>query len=331
MLKIYLNFFLLTMLTTATMAQKKADKFLSEVFAIESFKINSSLQDVQRDKQIAENLSLFIRIDNTVDFNLTGQQINLPGLKPLDRFAFDTIELKFENDKLHDINLYLPKSFKDVVLAKSLAQFNAEYGEAAVVEMKNNKYKKFVWNLGTNELVLTPFRDGLEVHYGSKIPAKKTGWIYRDRKGKGNGTIQFNLPYFEKLIGAKLTIASFEKILPEWQTTGTLNHLSYDLNFSDLSPSRPVFYISYFLNGYNLAIKTIDTTTMVINEITLNKIKDPNIFLQFEKELDSLDYVKEPKIKYINHVDYTNRKFSVILDKGNSEISIMNEFKIKLP
>jgi len=326
MLNKALRVFLLVLLTTGAMAQQQSDRFLTEVFAIDNFKINSTLQDFQNDKKIAENLTFFNKIDNRVVYFLINQKINLPGLKALDRLEFDTLELTFENNKLHDVMLNVPVHFKDLIFTKTCDQFNAKYGQSIVVDQKKGNYKKHVWNLGTNELTLNPYAEGLIIHYASKISNKKIGWIYADRKGKGDGKIQLNLAYFEKLLTDKLTIRSFEKFLPQWETTGALNHVYYLFNFKTMVDNDPSFSITYSLNSYDINIQT-DTTSKIISEFALEKIKDSNFWAQLEKDLDNLHYVKRPKIKYSPHIVYSNHKFLVFLDKEYSRLSIMNDFK----
>lgn len=312
------------------MAQKQSDHFLADVFAVR-FKINTPLKDIQNNKEFAENLSFRYKMDNSATYRLVGQQINLPGLHSLDRFAFDTLELIFENNKLHDVWLDIPREFKDRMFTKTCGQFNAKYGRAEIVNQKMSNYKKYVWNLGTNKIELAPIVDGLVIHYGSKLSDKKIGWIYSDRKGEGNGTIQLNLHYFEKLLGEKLTVSSFEKVLPHWETSGVLNHVAYDLNFRTLNADRATFSVTYSLSNYNLEVRTVDTTSKVINEFTLDKIKDANVWSQFEKDLVNSHYVMGPKIKYLRNITYGNHKFMVFLDKEDSRISIENDFKNKLP
>lgn len=313
------------------MAQQKPDHFLADVFAFNSFKINSTLQEVQNDKHVAENLSFRFKFDNKASYYVIGQPINLPGLKSLDRLAFDTLELTFENNKLHDILLFVPNPFKDNIFKKTCDQFNSKYGQAVIVDQKKNKSKKYVWDLGTNKLTLSSYPDMLAIHYASKISNKEIGWVYNDRKGKGNGTLQLNLACLEKLLGQKLTTSSFEKILPQWETTGMFNHVDYDLNFRTLNHDRLIFSITYSLNDYDLAIRTVDTTSKVINEFKLDKIKDTNVWSQFEKDLVNLNYIMGPKLKYSTIVTYSNHKYFVFLNKEESSISIKNEFKLKLP
>jgi len=327
MLNWALGIFLLVVITTGANAQQRSDSFLADVFAINSFKMNSTLQDIQNDKQVAENLSFYDKEDNRSSYRLTGQQINLPGLKPLDHLGFDTLELTFENNKLHDVALYMPASIKDVIFAKTCDQFNGKYGRAVIIDQKKNNSKKYVWNLGTNELSLNSYPEGLVVHYGSKILNKKTGWIYSDRKGKGSGTIQLNLPYFEKLLSQKLTIESFEKCLPLWETTGLQNHVFYRYNFNTRVDNSPFFSLTYSLNNYGISVTAEDTTSKIITEFELKKIKDNNFWTQFEKDLDNSHYIKRPKIKYSSNIIYSNHKFLVFLDKEDSRISIMNDFK----
>ena len=331
MIKIFLNAILLMLFTASAMAQQQSDHFLAEVFGINNFKINSTLQDVQKDRQVAENLSFFRKIDNMAVYDLKVQQINLPGLHQLDRLAFDTLELTFENNKLHGADLYMPAPFRDEVFKKAWDQFNSKYGQALIVDQKKSKYKKYVWNLGSNELTLRPDAEGLLIHYASKISDKKTGWIYSDRKGKGDGKIQFNLPYFQKLLQEKLTISSFEKNLPDWETKGVSNHVFYMLNFQTMADNSPSFSITYSLKNYDIRITTEDTTSKVISEFALEKIKDTKVWSQFEKDINNLHYTLKPKLKYSHNITYSNHTFLVYLDKGDSIISVMNDFKFKLP
>ena len=312
------------------MAQQQSDRFLADVFGINSFKMNSTLKDVQSDKQVAENLSFFHRMDNTATYKLTGVEINLPGLKSLDRLTFDTVELTFENNKLHDVNLYVPASFRNRIFKETCDQFNAKYGQAAIITEKNSSYKKYVWNLGTNELTLSPSSNGLDIYYASKIVNKKVGWIYCDRKGKGNGTIQLNLGYLEKSLDQNLTIASFEKILPQWETTGALNHVDYLFNFKTLTENNPNFFINYALKNYDINVTAEDTTSKVITTIGFKEMGEGNFLAQMEKELNSKHYIKMPKLKYSNDITYSNHKFIVLLDKGDSRI-LITKFNFKLP
>jgi hypothetical protein len=330
-MKFGLKLILLSLLTKGAMAQPQSDHFLAEVFAINSFNMNSTLQEVQNDKQIAENLSVRDKMDNTVSCRLTGQPINLPGLRSLDRLAFDTLELSFENNKLHDVFLDIPSSFKDRIFTKTFDQFNAKYGQAVIVDQKKSNSKRYVWNVGANELTLNPYPDGLVIHYASKIVNKRTGWIYGNRKGKGSGTIQLNLGYLEKMLDEKLAIASFEKILPQWETTGGLNHVFYMYNFRTLAENIPSLSITYSFNKCNIRVTADDTTSKVITEFALEKIKDGNFWTQLEKDLDNSHYIKRPRMKYSPSVIYSNHKYLVFLDKEDSRISIMNDFKLKLP
>jgi hypothetical protein len=328
MLKLGLGIFLLVLLTTGAMAQQQSDHFLAEVFAINSFKMNSTLQDVQGDKQLAENLSFFDKTDNRAIYQLTGPQINLPGLSSLDRLAFDTVYLTFENNKLHDVDLYVPGSFKDKMFVKTCDKFNAQYGQFVMVDQKNSKDKKYVWNSGTKELSLRPGAGGIIVHYASKISDKKIGWIYTDRKGNGNGTIQLNLPYFEKLLDLKLTIGSFEKVLPQWETTGTLNHVFYEYNFKTRKEDEPRLSITYSLKNYNIMIQTEDTTSKIISEFMLEKITDAGVLEKFEKDLNNGQYKKRLRRNGSRSVSYSNDKYLILLDKQDSRITILRELGI---
>src|ERR1700749_2505808 len=101
-------------------------------------------------------------------YKLVGQQINLPGFKQLDRLSFDTINLRFENEKLHDVGLYVPNRFKDVIFKNTYEQFNSKYGRVTVVDEKKRKSKKYIWDLGSNELSLTDLRSGLLILYSNK-------------------------------------------------------------------------------------------------------------------------------------------------------------------
>jgi len=315
------------------MAQQRSDSFLADVFAINSFKINSTLHDIQKDRQVAENLSFFYKTDNSATYQLTGQQINLPGLRSLDRLAFDTIYLTFENNKLHDVDLYVPGSFKDIIFAKTRDQFNEKYGAVVIVDQKNSNYKKYVWNLGTKELSLLPDPRGVGIHYASKISNKKIGWIYSDRKGKGNGTFQLNLSYLEKLLKEELIVEAFEKILPNWETTGAMNHVHYELDFKSGKDNSPRFSITYSLKNYDVIIETEDTTSKIVSAVTLEKMTNANVLIQFENDLNDLHYnfIRGPKHKYSRNITYSNDKYLVFLDKEDSRISIMNNIKFKLP
>jgi len=308
------------------MAQRQPDSFLKEVFAFDKIKINSTLQDIQKDKEMAENLSFSHKEDNTVTYLLTGQKINLPGLKLLDRLLFDTLHLAFENNKLHEVFLYVPRTFKNVVFTKTLDQFNAKYGQAVIVDQKRSKSKKYVWNLGANQLTLSPYPSGLAIDYTSKFSDKKIGWIYRDRKGKGNGLIQLNLYYLEKLLREKLDIGSFEKRLPEWESAGVSNHVFYRLNFKTMVDNSPTFSISYSLKKYNVTISTEDTTSRIISGFQMEKIKDVHVWSQFENDLNKLHYAIIPKLTHGRIITYTNRAFLIFLNKEDSRISIMNKF-----
>jgi hypothetical protein len=321
----------LILLTLGAMAQQRSDHFLEEVFGLNSFKLNSTLRDIQNDKEISENLSFVSKMDNRATYFLIDEQINLPGLKSQGRLGPDTLELAFENNKLHDVVLFVPASIKDIILKKTFDQFNEKYGRAAIVDQKREDLKSYVWTLGANELSLNPYAEGLAIGYKSKTLNRNTGWIYTDRRGKGNGTIQLNLPCFEKLLNQKLTIRSFEKFLPRWKTTGVLNHVFYELNFKTLAADRPVYLVRYSLGNYDLTTETVDTTSKIINKFTLDKLKDTNVWPQFEKTLVNLHYIKRPQLRYSENIIYSNNKFLVFLDKKDSRISIMNDFKIQLP
>jgi hypothetical protein len=322
MLNKALRVFLLVLLTTGAMAQQQSDRFLADVFGINTFKINSTLKDIQNDKKIAEHLTFFNKVDNRAVYFLSDQKINLPGLKALDRLEFDTLELVFENNKLHDVELHVPGHFKNLIITKTCDQFNAKYGQSIVVDLKNGNYKMYSWNLDTNELTLNSYTEGLFLHYASKISNKQIGWIYADRKGKGDDKIQLNLPYFEKLLTDKLTVTSFEKFLPQWETKGVLNHVYYMPNFKTLVDNSPNFSITYLLNSYDINIQIEDTTSKIISEFGLEKIKDTKVWSQFEKDLNNLNYKIGPKLKYSRNITYSNRKFLVFLDKEDSRIAI---------
>jgi hypothetical protein len=323
MLNRFLGIFLLVLLTTGAKAQQRADRFLADMFGINNFKINSTLQDIQNDKEVGGNLSFRHKIDNEAIYFLADQQVNLPGLKPLDRLEFNKLGLTFENNKLRDVELYVPVRFMELVFEKTCDQFNAKYGHFVIVDKKNSSYKKYVWNLGTNELVIDTYAKSFVVHYASKVSDKKNGWIYADRKGKGDGSLQPNLPYCEKLLKSNLTVTCFEKLLPQWETMGVSNHVRYEFNFKTMIDNSPCFYITYSLNNYDITVKTDDTTSKIISNFTLEKIKDANVWAQFEKDLNNLNYKLRPKQEKFDSDSYTDGKFLVILDKEHSSISII--------
>jgi len=322
MLNRTLSIFLLVLLTTAAKAQQQSDRFLSDVFGIKTFKMNSTLQDIQNNKEIAGNLSFSYKIDNEVIYLLADQQVNLPGLKPIEGLELNKLGLIFENNKLHDVDLNIPVRFMEQVFKKTCDQFSAKYGHFVIVDKKNSNYKKYAWNLGTNELVLETYPKALVIHYASKISDKKNSWIYADRKGKGDGSIQIGLPYIEKLLKSNLTVASFEKLLPQWETMGVSNHVRYGVNFKNMIDNSPLFEVTYYLNNYDITVQTIDTTSNIISEFTLEKIKDTTVWVRFKKDMDNSGYKIRPKRKYDEGSSYSNGKFMITLDKEYSLIFI---------
>jgi hypothetical protein len=332
MLNRALSVFLLLLLTMCARAQQRSDSFLVDVFGINTFKINSTLQNIQSDKKVAENLSFRHKIDNEVIYFLADQQVNLPGLKPLDRLEFNTLELTIENNKLRDVDLYVPVRFMAQVFKKTCDQFSAKYGHFVIVDKKNSSYKKYVWNLGTNELVLDIYPKSFVIHYTSKILDKKNGWIYADRKGKGDGSVQPNLPYCAKLLKSNLTVTSFEKLLPQWETTGVSNHVRYELNFKTMIDNSPCFYITYSLNNYDITVKTDDTTSKIISELTLVELKDTTVWTKFKKDLESLDYkIKPQRYPDSELIEYEKKDISISLAKNHSMIFIFKTPFFKVP
>jgi hypothetical protein len=320
-------FVAVTLLATIANAQKPVDDFFAEMFSIKSVKIGSTLEDLKKNKDSTEKLSFRYQMDNRNIYDLTNLPINLPGLKPLDRLMFDTLELTFEDNKLHDLELYVPGSFRDEIFDKTCKKFDTKYGEPTVVTEKGNSYKRFIWNLGTNELFLKPYADkSFLLYYGSKIAKKKTGWVYTTRRGKGDGTLQLNLGYFEKLLQSNLSVESFEKRLPQWKTSGDLNHVRYELNFKTMADNCPNFDITYTTHDYDLEVKTFDTVSKIISEVTLKKIKQANTWELFERDLKNLNYTIRPRRYKIEDPSYVNDKkdIMVILNKANSMISITN-------
>jgi len=322
------------MLTAAGIkAQQQPDHFLNEIFSINSFKLNSPLEEIQKHKDIAKNLSFFYKEDNSSVYFLADQKVNLPGLKVLDKLAFDTLELTFENNKLHDVRVNVPARFKDQIFIKTINQFNFEYGNASILAAKRRSNKKYVWDLGVNEIIITIYQDSFGIDYMSKKKStREKSWIYSFRKGKGKGTIKLTLPYFEQLIKSGLTVTSFEKLLPSWETTGLLNHVRYEYNFKFDTDKGPVYSITYSLANYNISITTIDTTSKIITSCSLEKVKDVHVWEAFELGLKNSHYKIRPRVRYSMGDSYTNREkhTMVIFDKPDSTIVVIDT-KLPLP
>lgn len=317
----------MTAIIVQTNAQKRTDNFLKDMFSINNFNINSTFKEVS--KESGEDLRPFYKEDYKNIYHLINHTVNLPGFKFIDRVTIDTLDLTFEDNQLHDVDLIVRNHLSDGVFEKTRKLLDDKYGKSTISLAKHSNYKKYTWNLGSKECSLDPsWNKGFIIRYGDKFSRKRNDWIYRDRKGNGNGTIQPDLLYFEKLLNSNLTLSALEKDLPHWETTGLENHIEYEFDFKKRVDNSPHFSITYNLNDYDLLAKTIDTTSNVISELGITKIKDVKIVIALKKDLEKQNYV----IRYSsdNAVFYKKEYISVFLSKDNSIIDISN-FKNLLP
>jgi len=319
---IYLFFAVL--ITLHASAQKHTSSFLGNMFLINSFKINSTLEDVQKDKNTAVNLSFLEREDDNYYYVLANQQINLPGMKVLDKLSFNTPLLIFQNNKLNSVELNVPDRFISDNLNKTREQFDKEYGKSISYPEKESIYRKYIWDMGDYELIIDHHLDSaFTIHYGTKKTFIEKQWIYADRKGQGNGTIQLSLPYFEKLLESNLSVGSFEKYLPQWSSNGASNHVRYDYDLKTFKGKIPRFMITYNLRNCNITIETTDTTSKLISDYIIEEIKDIKLSNEFKKDLENFNYKIRPQ-RYPDSqlIQYEKKDISVSFAKDHSMIFI---------
>jgi hypothetical protein len=317
----------MTAIIVQTNAQKRTDNFLKDMFSINNFNINSTFKEVS--KESGEDLRPFYKEDYKNIYHLINHTVNLPGFKFIDRVTIDTLDLTFEDDELHDVDLIVRGHLSDGVFDKTRKLLDEKYGKSIGSQASHSNYKKYTWNLGAKQCSLDPsWNKGFIIRYGSKVSRKRNDWVYKDRKGKGNGTLQPNLSYFEKLLNSDLTLSALEKNLPQWETTGLENHILYQFDFKKRVDNSPHFSIIYKLNDYDLKVETIDTTANIISELGIRKTKDINIVAAFKKDLEKQNYA----IRYSSGdaIFYKKEYISVFLSKDNSIIDISN-FKNLLP
>ncbi len=301
-------------------AQKKrfAD-FFNDILAIKEFKINSTLTDVKNQKAIGHNLSMFSKENEQSTYFTKDENIVLNGIG-----SFDDATLMFENDKLSNITLELIDEGFGWQYKQAYQKFKAFYGEPETKPSKTNPaYSVYTWHEGDIELKLRPLKISFLISYGRKIEQKKY-WVQKDRKGKGNGSIQLSLISLEKLATTSLTVPEFESYLTEWKTVGANNRALVGLAVKENFIIPPEFDITYQLNDFNITVNVRDTTKKIIGDYEFNKIKNASLITALKKNLLASDYKikkdqRDPKGDiYINRT----KGIGVIIDNENKSVSI---------
>lgn len=298
-------------------AQNHINTFLTDL-SIKDFKLNSTLVDIQKNKRINSGLTFFAKEDNVSMYILKDQKINLFDLGTTEAF------LNFENGKLKKMSFEVLGDLDDGIFERMHKLFESKYGKPVSLPTKNNLYKIHVWKEGDNELILKPLKISFMIIFKQEEPANKNKyWIYKSRKGKGENLVQLNLNSWGELVNSKLTINEFEKYLPEWESTGTHNHIQFGFNEKTKKMDVPEFLIDYKLNNYNIEITTADTVSKIIADYKFFNIKNPFLINNIENSLIASNYRLDRKNDISGATFYRNdlKKTTVVIFQDDNEIS----------
>jgi len=295
--------------------QKNISSFLSDM-GIKDFKINSKLRNLKSNKNLKGKLTFVDKIDDESDYLYKESHLNFKSTTTLSDATFE-----FTNDSLKRVVFEKIGDLSDGVFEQVYNELTSKYGQPVSLPVKNMLYRRYEWHYKDLELILKPLKISFLVIYG-KEPGIKHQWIYADRKGSGNNTMQISLPYWEKLIYSNLTINSFEKCLPKWETLGVKNHLEYGLNFKTKQADIPEFTLVYKLNNYDIKI-TADTTSKKISNYTFYNIKDQNSVNSIKNDLIKSHYKLTQKVEIAKASFYFNdtKKVSIMLIEDDTETS----------
>jgi hypothetical protein len=267
---------------------------------IKDFKINSSLKDLEKNKNLTGSLSFFARRDDESMYLYKNNHLDLKSSSLLIDATFI-----FKNDTLKRLEFEKIGDSSNGDFQKAYNDLSSKYGTPISFPGKNLLYKEYAWLYKDLILRLKPLKFSFLLIYGKK-PTVKHDWVYSDRKGKGNNSVRIDLDYWEKLVNSNLTISLFEKDLPEWKTIGDNNHVDYDLNFKTRKRDIPQFSITYKLNNYDIEI-TADTSSKIIEDYQFSKIRDPIVLKNIKNSLIKLGYKRDEDVKTDNTVFYLNK------------------------
>ena len=274
------------------------------------------MTDIKKNRKINDNLHFVGKLDNGNSYVLANQKIKLFDLATTD-IAF----LTFENDKLSKISFELIGDLDDG-FEKMHKLFESKYGKATSLPSKNDSYKIYVWKEGNEELILKPLKISFMIIFEEQEPSSNY-WIYKARKGKGKNLVQLNINNWEKLISSKLTISEFEKYLPEWESTGTHNHIDFGFNKKTKKLDVPEFLIDYKLNDYNIKITTADTASKIITDYEFFNIKNPFTMKNIKNSLTASNYKLDRKVEIVRTSFYYNdlKKTTIMISEDDKGIS----------
>jgi len=229
------------------------------------------------------------------------------------------VNLIFKDDKLNYIDFDVLGDPANGIYEKVFENFKARYGVPLISSVENNQLKKYTWTTRSNKLMLRPnMNRSFSIVFAKNVPEQKPLWIYTNRSGHGQGLLQLNLAYFEKLVNSNLTISAFEKYLPSWTTEGVLNHVEYKFNHKTKQMDGTPFYrMSYKFIGYNIEIRTDDTVSKIIEDYKINNINNPQIIVKFKDDIRKMNYQIDPSVTTDKYHFYINQQKNVaaILDE----------------
>ncbi len=285
--------------------QKDISNFLLDM-GIKDFKINSSIKDLEK----KGNLAFLSRLDDESTYLVKTAYSNA---------SINSATLVACNGALKRVAFERIGNLRSGAFERLRTDLISKYGKPLSIPSKDSSENRYEWRHKNLELILRRHTFSFIVIFG-EAPAVKHLWIYKDRKGKGKNTVQLNPDSWEKLINSNLTVAAFEKCLPNWQTTGNKNHIQFDLNSKTRKFDIPQFSLIYKLNDCDIEISA-DTTSKTISSYKFSKIHNPMVIYEIKKELMNSGYKIDKNPKRDNVIFYSNRpkKITIIMSQDDDD------------